>query len=617
MAKKKTPKWFYAVLISIPIIIIILLEIVLQVSNYGKDLKQWVEITDNKLILNPDIGARYFSNIKDYPHSNHDSFDKVKKSNSFRIFVFGGSSTAGFPYQPNGSFARYLRDRLILSHPENEIEVINLGITAINSYTILDLLPEVIDQKPDLVIIYAGHNEFYGALGVGSTESIGNSQKLVELYLFLNKFKTTQLLKSVITSLFENITSSKGNSEGNTLMARMASEKSIKLNSPIYQSGVNQFDRNLEKILSSLNQEGIPTIIGTLVSNLLDQKPFISFNENDSLSAIKYYNDALYNISLTNYEKANLLLKNARDYDGLRFRAPSKFNEIIREHAKRYSCSIIDIEEIFCKFSPNGIVGNNLFVDHLHPTLNGHHLIGKLFYDEIINNNFLPFHNSRLSDEEQDFIVRSDFAFSDLDSIASRFRILSLLNDWPFTQEKKMDLFNEINLKTKIDSLALRMVKENLNWEIAHQEAYKFYLSINQLTKFAKEINVLVSQYPYKLEYYNFAAQELISRNHFNEAEPFLSRRYNIDPDEYSTKWLGNINLFNDNINDAVKYLKESIKVNPYDAQVFFNLTIAYLKSKENKKAYKTIQECLKLDSAYPKAEKIYNDLSRIIKKPA
>jgi tetratricopeptide (TPR) repeat protein len=617
MAKKKTPKWFYAILISIPIIIIILLEIVLQVLNYGKDLRQWVEITDNKLILNPDIGARYFSNIKDYPHSNHDSFDKDKKSNSFRVFVFGGSSTAGFPYQPNGSFARYLRDRLILSHPENEIEVINLGITAINSYTILDLLPEVIDQNPDLVIIYAGHNEFYGALGVGSTESIGNSQELIRLFLFLNKFKTTQLLKSVITSLFENIASGKGNSVGNTLMARMASEKAIKLNSSLYQSGVEQFDNNLAKILSSLKQEGIPTTIGTLASNLLDQKPFISFNEIDSLSAIKYYNDALYNISLTNYEKANLLLKNARDYDGLRFRAPSRINKIIKEHARKYECSIVDIEEVFNKISPNGIVGNNLFVDHLHPTLNGHHLIGKLFYNEIILNNFLPSSKTILLEEEHDFIVRKEFAFSDLDSIASHFRILGLLNDWPFTKEKKSDLFNKNGFKSKIESLALRMVKENLNWEIAHQEAYKFYLSNNQLTKFVEEINVLVSQYPYKLEYYNFAAQELISRKYFDEAESFLSRRYNIDPDDYSTKWLGNINLFNDNINDAVKYLKESIKVNPYDAQVFFNLTIAYLKSMENEKAYKTIQECLKLDSAYPKAKQIYNDLSRKIKKPA
>ena len=28
-------------------------------------------------------------------------------------------------------------------------------------------------QEPDAVLIYAGHNEYYGALGVGSTESLG------------------------------------------------------------------------------------------------------------------------------------------------------------------------------------------------------------------------------------------------------------------------------------------------------------------------------------------------------------------------------------------------------------------------------------------------------------
>jgi hypothetical protein len=135
MKSKKYPKWFYLVMAVIPVIVILLLELGLRIGNYGQDLNQWIEITENDLILNPEIGARYFSNTKNYPHSNHDPFAKDKKENTFRIFIFGGSSAAGFPFQPNGSFSRYLRDRLEMENPEKFIEVVNLSITAVNSIT--------------------------------------------------------------------------------------------------------------------------------------------------------------------------------------------------------------------------------------------------------------------------------------------------------------------------------------------------------------------------------------------------------------------------------------------------------------------------------------------------
>jgi len=37
-------------------------------------------------------------------------------------------------------------------------------MAAINSYALLDMVDEVIQQSPDAVLIYTGHNEYYGAL---------------------------------------------------------------------------------------------------------------------------------------------------------------------------------------------------------------------------------------------------------------------------------------------------------------------------------------------------------------------------------------------------------------------------------------------------------------------
>lgn len=604
---KKTPKWYYAVLIFIPLFIVLSIELFLRTIDYGKDLSQWYEITEEKLILNPNIGARYFSNVKNFPHSNHDSFDKKKKPGSFRIFVFGGSTTAGFPYQPNGSFSRYLNDALKLQYPKIHLEVINLGITAVNSYTILDLLPDVIEQNPDLIIIYAGHNEFYGALGVGSTESVGNSRSLIKLFLFMNKFKITQLIKNTINAAVSLFKDSSSDYSGGTLMSRMAAEKSIKLNSNLYKQSVNQYKNNLDEILNKLNNKNIPVIIGTLVSNLRDQKPFFSFDD-DSISANKFYNDGVTQLKNSNFSDADSLFSLARDLDGLRFRAPSEFNKIIKTLSSKYQLYFVDIAEKFNEVSPYNIVGNNLMVDHLHPTLEGQQLIGKLFFNKIIENKIVA---AGKNINNIDSLVKTNFAFSKLDSISSELRILNLLNDFPFVEKKIINIFESIELISFIDSLAYKIVKENLNWEKAHQQAYQYYLQQNQIENFIDELKVLTSQYPYKLIYYNFAAQELIKRKMYDEAFIFLFERYKIKPDDFSTKWLGNISLSQNKIPEAIKYLNESISLNNKDPQVFYNFAITNLKAGNLDTAILSVQNCLELKPDYPNARQMLLQLTK------
>ncbi|WP_290665022.1 GDSL-type esterase/lipase family protein, partial [Ignavibacterium sp.] len=179
---KKPPKWFYLILFLIPVLFFVLLETGLRAFDYGYDFTVFKVVTDyhpDKLFLNPEIPYKYFYGTRSVPSALPDGFDKEKKPNAFRVFVLGGSSTAGWPYVPNASFPRQLKRKLELLYPENNIEVINLGISAINSYTLRDFVPAVLEQKPDLILIYAGHNEYYGALGVGSTVSLGTSRTLI------------------------------------------------------------------------------------------------------------------------------------------------------------------------------------------------------------------------------------------------------------------------------------------------------------------------------------------------------------------------------------------------------------------------------------------------------
>ena len=197
---------FKIISIFFPIFLIVLMEIVLRMSGYGESYQLFHILKNvNKpdyLVMNPDIAKKYFNDKNFHSDCQSDLFLKTKTDNTFRIFVQGESSVVGFPYYYGGSFPRMLKHRLSQTFPEKNIEVVNTGMTAVNSYTLWDLTDEIIKQKPDLVIIYAGHNEYYGALGAGSSISSGSHPGLARTYLFLKNFRFFQLLDNGYSRIF-------------------------------------------------------------------------------------------------------------------------------------------------------------------------------------------------------------------------------------------------------------------------------------------------------------------------------------------------------------------------------------------------------------------------------
>ena len=502
-SSKKTPKWFFAVLILLPIIFLIALEIFLRTINYGYNFDQWVDAGQGKYIINPNIGKKYFTSGNFTPNTIEDIFDQHKKANSFRIFVLGGSSAEGFPFNPMGSFSRYIRRRLELVYPDTKIEVVNISMTAVNSYTVLDLLPGVLNQKPDLILIYAGHNEYYGALGVGSVQSFGSSRTIIRLMLYLNKFKTTQLVRNSIHWIVSLFASGNNGSTG-TLMSRMAKDKYILLNSKEFNAGLLQFKENLTDILQLIKDKGVPVILGRLVSNLKDQRPFISVNTPGYKTANQVYEEAEDELKTNNFTKADSLFRLAKDLDALRFRAPSKMNTIIDDLGKEFQVATVPIDSIFDSASPGGIVGDNLIVDHLHPNVRGYQLMGKAFYDYMGKNGYLPkTENAKIPFKEQDSLTCANFVFTKLDSVMGTDFVRLLKIDWPYVKQRvnisefqPKDFIKLLQPKNFVDSIAMYRVENKVSWIDAHFMAATFYLRRDNLKEYLKYINVLLYQYP-------------------------------------------------------------------------------------------------------------------------
>lgn len=614
-AHKPAPKIFYVILILIPILFFILLEVGLRLFNYGYNLDQWVEVTPTSLALNPEIGKRYFYTTQTIPESIQDIFDKEKSPNSFRVFVLGGSSAAGYPYMPLGSFSRYIRQRLEHTYPKTKIEVINISLTAVNSFTIRDFIPGVIEQKPDLVIIYVGHNEYYGALGVGSMESLGKSRSFINIVLYLNKYKITQLVRDFI-SWFSTQIASDTESKTGTLMARMAMDQEIILNSEIYEVGIEQFDGNISECLEMLSKANVNVLMGTLVSNLRDQPPFISKSARGLPPANEVFSKAKNSLNNGLIEEADSLFRYAKDLDLLRFRAPEKINKIISSFVGRYNIPVVNLDSVFSKSDPVGIIGDNLMTDHLHPTLEGYLLMGKSFYNAMVEKKYLPDDSPSITDlNKQDSITVADYRFSKLDSVIADYKIKQLKNDWPFINRQNK-LSNEKLLipKTHIDSLAYQYLVDKKVWLDIQRDAASYYLRTNQIDLFIKQMKVLTHQYPVLYELNNSAANNLLQRGFTDEAFYFVNRRYKLSPDAFSSKWSGIILLSKGNYTDAINYLEESLEYNSNDEQVLYNLAGAYSQLKEYKKALDIVKKALLLKPDYEAAINLKSQLEKVVK---
>lgn len=368
---------FWAFTILFPVILFLLLELGLRAGGYNKDAQDLfveVVIQPEYLVVNPSFVSRYFPAFT--PDVAKTPFLKEKDNRTFRIFVLGGSSTQGFPYNFYSSFSSQLQKRLLMETTGLRTEVINLGMTAVNSFVLWDLSKRLTDYEPDAILIYAGHNEYYGSFGVGSTQfGFGEGTGLKRLILNLKNWRLYQLIEDALRADEDE------NSNNRTLMARVVKESGIPINSDLYQAGVRQFEENLSDILQLFSNQSVPVFVGTITSNLKDQPPM-----GDEETALRKYREGNEYYASGAIDSSRSAYLKAKEFDEIRFRAPEKMNDVIRKVAKEYNAYLVDVNTAAAEASESSIQDSSFFTDHLHPNWEGHQMMSDLFFEALSEN---------------------------------------------------------------------------------------------------------------------------------------------------------------------------------------------------------------------------------------
>ena len=311
-------------------------------------------------------------------------------------------------------------------------------------------------------------------------------------------------------------------------------------------------------------------------------------------------------------EKFNL----AKDLDGLKFRAPSEINEIIKDQAqKNVLTTYVPVHEAFEENSDEGLIGFDLMLEHLHPNQQGYFLIGKTFSQVL------------LSDLEKKGAITTetnrnwDYYFEKMhltyfDHRVQWHRISTLKQGFPFVQGPKPTPYQlSYSFTDYVDSLAYASVHENLGWDRAKVEVANYYENTGQIDLALGEYYGLIRNQPWNDSPYVFAARLHLDRNEFDKAEPLLRKAYSINTEEpFITKMLGAIELNRGNAKTAIQLLEESVAINPKDPQALFNLSGAYGTDQQFEKAMETAQRVQELSPNFPGLRGWMLQLEQIIK---
>jgi len=622
--QKHTPvgrrRLFTGAMLLVPVVFFALIEMGLRIGNYGGTTALFIPAHGDYakyFRCNPRVGRRYFFMQNTVPDPPNDLFLKEKPANGYRIFALGGSTTAGYPYGNNIMFPRILQKRLADVFPERTIEVVNTAMTAVNTFTVLDFMDEIIEKDADAILIYSGHNEFYGALGAASNESLGKFRGFVKLYLKLQRFKFFILLRNWIGTakkwVNRLLTDGDGTLPTATLMERMVGEQTIPYSAPLYQLGRRQFEGNLRDILRKAREAGLDVLISDLVSNVRDLRPFISVAADTLPPAEEVYAQAQALEKRGDFAQARHEYIRAKDLDALRFRATEDFNQVIRTVAADFDVPVVPMRAYFERQSPNGIIGNNLILEHLHPNVDGYFIMADAFFDAMHRERFIAARWDSTRIKPASF-YRENWGFTALDQAYSDIRIRVLKGGWPF-KPKAAPNRALVNYRpaSKIDSVAWDIWRnDKMSLERGHVQLAEYYKARGELRKAFAEYKALIDATPLNSSPYLHAADILIKARRLQQAIPFLERSLKYENSAFANKWLGQIYLDQGRLKKALPYLEVAVEKAPGDPQLLYNLSGAYALNKQYAQAKASLQKLAKIRPGFPGAADLQRQLDKL-----
>jgi tetratricopeptide (TPR) repeat protein len=592
---------------------------------------EWLQINRGYL-------EKYFpANVVLLPEFKPSLMKRHKDPAIFRVLCLGGSSMFGTPYQMTATIPSIVRKQLRQMMPDREIEVINLGASAINTNVIADLSSELVPFQPDLVLLYAGHNEFYGPDGVGASFVEKHLPFLTPLKYTLRDLRIVRLLQRGLAKVLKRKTPD----EQRNMMKLVSEGTLVQIDSPDAERIFSIFEKNLVAIVGIFQKARIPIIISDVTSNLLfppfayDFRPGLkeveaefrqgryrqalnrlqsSFNIDSTNAGINYwYGRGCY--QLNKPDSSAVFLRRARDFDLLKFRAPDRTDRIISEVCRRLDVPFVSADSAFASVSPLGIAGENLFWEHLHPNARGYYLIADLFLKKMADLNLLPVRDPKGSFSRRLPLDRDSLDFCWLDLAYADLSMQHLTSQWPF-ENCKVNATVIDSADDELRQTAMDVYTRKISWD---EGCYRTALRLRGIGRYGDAIttyNAMIDDYRYNSYAYYLLANLYKERGDLDAATRSYVRSIEIKPDyPYSQLELGLLEINKGHFDEAINKLTAAARLTEgknmpgVQASIYYGLSAAFANKGDFPKAIAYVDESLKLAPSYEPAQQLKRGL--------
>jgi tetratricopeptide (TPR) repeat protein len=347
---------------------------------------------------------------------NRQRFAEPKPPGTFRIFTLGGSTTYGHPFHDETSFSGWLRAYLTTAAPTQRWEVINCGGISYASYRVAELMKELSGYQPDLFIAYTGHNEFLEERTYADLRDQSPLRRRLE-----GAAQHTRLYAALRRALPRNAAAAAAGGKS-TLAAEVSTVLDTSVGPAAYHRDDAQRDHvvahyahNLGRMHDLARRAGAGLLLVTPAASLRDCSPFKSEStpglaEADRQEAAERrargtlddlaraaqldprhaggrYALAEALFAAGRYEEARPHYEAARDEDIVPVRAIGPLLDAMRKVARERKLPLLDfaaiVDTLARAATPAPLPGAELFLDHVHPTIEANRALARRLLNQI------------------------------------------------------------------------------------------------------------------------------------------------------------------------------------------------------------------------------------------
>ncbi len=365
-------------------------------------------------------------------------FLATRPTNGFRVFCLGGSTVHGRPYEFETAFPKWLELELAASDASRKYEIVNCGGISYASYRLASIVAEVLRYEPDLIILATGHNEFLEARTYQGVKSRSRARSSIEHFVL--SLRTVTFARKLFHRDPSSGNPSAGSAENLEVQTRLddgSGYASYQRDDDWHRQVMTQFEDSVQNMIDRCRGAGVPLMLVKLGSNLRDCPPYKSehrpgLSVEDEAKWQELFDTAteieateperaleLYRKSeaidgefaLLPYRIARLLDKNgktaeaakeylrAKDFDICPLRIFERGAAYLETVASETKTPLVDVRALLESKSRDGIPGYDWYMDHVHPTIGGHQLIGRSLADRMRKEGWLPGTSALMKDD--------------------------------------------------------------------------------------------------------------------------------------------------------------------------------------------------------------------------